>query len=68
METIVRGFWQLPKVWTISFIKERESSRLMIRHLQMLLQKSDVTPIASVEKNLIEKEAIHQVADKKKTQ
>ena len=57
----------MPKVWTISFISELEPFHLMIRHLQMLLQKSDVTPIASVEKNLIEKEAIHQVADKKMT-
>ena len=61
METIVRGFWQLPKVWTISFIKERESSRLMNP------LKLNVILKASVEKNLIEIEVIHQVADKKMT-
>ena len=30
-----------------------EPFHLMIRHLQMLLQKSDVTPIASVGKNRV---------------
>ena len=52
----------MPKVWIISFIRELEPFHLMIRHLQMLLQKSDVTPIASVVKNPVEIEVVLQMA------
>ena len=54
----------MPKVWIISFIRELEPFHLMIRHLQMLLQKSDVTPIASVVKNPVEIEVVLQMAVK----
>ena len=51
----------MPKVWIISFIRELELFHLMIRHLQMLPQKSDVTPIASVVKNPVEIEVVPQM-------
>ena len=54
----------MPKVWIISFIRELEPFHLMIRHLQMLLQKSDVTPIASVVKNPVEIEVVPQMTVK----
>ena len=54
----------MPKVWIISFIRELEPFHLMIRHLQMLPQKSNVTPIASVVKNPVEIEAVPQMTVK----
>ena len=54
----------MPKVWIISFIRELEPFHLMIRHLQMLPQKSDVTPIASVVKNPAEIEVVPQMTVK----
>lgn len=52
----------MPKDWTISFIEELGPSRLMMTPLI-----SNVILKASVEKDPIEIEAIHQVADKKMT-